>query len=286
MQLKMILPAILVATMAASTAAQDASADIESADMEMWRLDCGFLELSDTAPFSDAHLYDGEPRTMTNSCYLIRHGEQHMLWDAGFESALKGQRVTQSVFTIGIQQTITEQLGELGLTSKDIDLIAVSHFHSDHVGQLPDLSESKLVIASADWTVVSKSAEDGAFLDRTPFQPWLSADPDKVIAFTGDYDVFDDGSVVIKAMPGHTPGHSALLVRLPNSGDVLLTGDLYHFEEQIENRGVPQFNANRADTLASFERFNAIANSLGATVIIQHDPDHISRLPAFPESAK
>ncbi|MEP5938314.1 MAG: N-acyl homoserine lactonase family protein [Erythrobacter sp.] len=281
MKLKIILPAIVAATFAASSAAQDKNADIE-----MWRLDCGFIELSDTAPFSDAHLYDGEPRTMTNSCYLIRHGEQHMLWDAGFSSALKGQRVTQSVFTIGISQTIADQLVDLGLSANDIDLIAVSHFHSDHVGQLPDFPESELIIAGEDWAVVSQPAQDGAFLDRTPFQPWLDADSSEVIAFAGDHDVFGDGTVVIKSMPGHTPGHSALLVRLPVSGDVLLTGDLYHFEEQVENRGVPQFNSNRADTLASFERFNAIANSLDATVIIQHDPNHIDRLPTFPESAE
>jgi len=83
-----------------------------------------------------------------------------------------------------------------------------------------------------------------------------------------------------------TPGHTSLLVRLPEKGNVFLTGDLYHFEEQVTNRGVPQFNTNRADTLASMARFDAIGKSLGATVIIQHDPRHMDRLPAFPRSAK
>lgn len=281
MKSKIILPAIMAATFASSSTAQNANTDLE-----MWRLDCGFIELSDTAPFSDAHLYDGEPRTMTNSCYLIRNDDRYMLWDAGFASALKGQRVTQSVFTIGIERTIAEQLADLGLSSDDIELMAVSHYHSDHVGQIAEFANSSLVIADADWRAVSQPELDGAFLDRTPFAPWLGEDSGTVIAVKGDHDVFGDGSVIMKSTPGHTPGHSALLVRLPNSGDILLTGDLYHFEEQIENRGVPQFNSNRADTLASFERFNAIANSLDATVIIQHEPNHIDRLPTFPESAK
>jgi glyoxylase-like metal-dependent hydrolase (beta-lactamase superfamily II) len=86
--------------------------------------------------------------------------------------------------------------------------------------------------------------------------------------------------------PGHTPGHSSLLVRLPESGNFLLTGDLYHFREQIENRGVPAFNTDRADTLASMERFDQIDASLDAIIVIQHDPGDIERLPVFPASAR
>ena len=63
------------------------------------------------------------------------------------------------------------------------------------------------------------------------------------------------------AMPGHTPGHSALLVRLA-SGPVLLSGDQYHFTEAVKNRGVPSFNTDRADTLASHDRFERIAANL------------------------
>ena len=97
--------------------------------------------------------------------------------------------------------------------------------------------------------------------------------------------MFGDQSVVILDMPGHTPGHKALLVRL-KSGPVLLTGDLYHATEQVANRGVPSFNTNRADTLASFDRFQAIAKNLGAKVIIQHEPADIAKLPAFPKAAE
>ena len=41
----------------------------------------------------------------------------------------------------------------------------------------------------------------------------------------GDHDVFGDGSVTIIATPGHTPGHQSLLVRLPKTGAVVLSGD-------------------------------------------------------------
>ena len=254
--------------------------------LEMWRLGCGELQLSDAESFSDAHLYDGQPRTLTDSCYLIRHHDHYLLWDAGLPGALVGTSMTQGPFTVTVERSITDQLGNLGLVAADIDFVGVSHYHFDHIGQLADFGDATLLINQRDWDVVtSQPAQDG-LIDTTLFAPWLGDDAGAVEAFPGDKDVFGDGSVIIKAMPGHTPGHSALLVRLPRKGDVLLTGDLYHFAEQIENRGVPQFNTNRADTLASMERFDATVEALDATVIIQHDPRHLDRLPAFPESAK
>ena len=86
-------------------------------------------------------------------------------------------------------------------------------------------------------------------------------------------------------LPGHTPGHAALLVRLA-SGPVLLSGDQYHFSEAVANRSVPSFNTNRADTLASHDRFDRIAANVKAKVIIQHEPRDIAKLPAFPAAAE
>ena len=50
--------------------------------------------------------------------------------------------------------------------------------------------------------------------------------------------------------------------------------------------GVPAFNYDRAQTVASLERMKKIAANLKATVIIQHDLRDIGKLPAFPAAAK
>ena len=52
----------------------------------------------------------------------------------------------------------------------------------------------------------------------------------------GDKDVFGDGSVTILSTPGHTPGHQSLLVKLPKTGAVVLSGDAAHFKSNWENR--------------------------------------------------
>jgi glyoxylase-like metal-dependent hydrolase (beta-lactamase superfamily II) len=68
-------------------------------------------------------------------------------------------------------------------------------------------------------------------------------------------------------------------------GPVILTGDAAHFRENYDSDGVPTFNYDRAQTIASLERIKRIAGNLKATVIIQHDPRDIGKLPAFPQAA-
>ena len=116
------------------------------------------------------------------------------------------------------------------------------------------------------------------------FTHWI-AEGGKVEPLGADKDVFGDGRVVVLRTPGHTPGHSSLLVRLKDKGPVILSGDAAHFHENYDSNGVPSFNYERADTIASLDRIKKIAANLKATVIIQHDPRDIPKLPAFPAAA-
>jgi glyoxylase-like metal-dependent hydrolase (beta-lactamase superfamily II) len=268
---------IPLALFAAPAAAQDAP------DIEMWRLDCGVIDLSDSGPFSDGHLYDGQPRTLTDSCYVIRNGDRYLLWDTGVSASLIGHPVTQYVFTMSLERTIVDQLGDIGIAPEAITFVGLSHYHGDHIGQAAEFPGATLLMNSRDLAVVRSGANAEA---TAALAPWIGEAAGEAADFSGDHDVFGDGSVTILSTPGHTPGHSSLLVRLPESGNFLLTGDLYHFREQIENRGVPAFNTDRADTLASMERFDQIDASLDAIIVIQHDPGDIERLPVFPASAR
>jgi N-acyl homoserine lactone hydrolase len=108
----------------------------------------------------------------------------------------------------------------------------------------------------------------------------------KVEPQVADKDVFGDGTVMVLRTPGHTPGHQSLLVRLKEKGPVILVGDAAHFRENYESNGVPGFNFDRAQTIASLERIKDIAKNLKATVIIQHHPRDIGKLPAFPAAGR
>lgn len=255
-----------------------AQAPAATPDIEMWRLDCGGLEGPIDA-FSDAHLYDGQTKTLTDSCYLIRNGDRYLLWDTGLPYPAPAEMAAEGAT---IERGIVDQLRELERAPDDIDFVGISHYHFDHIGQAASFPRATLLMNSADVAAVRERNQPE---ETAALAPWLSGGG-AITDITRDHDVFGDGSVTIFATPGHTPGHSSLLVRLAGTGAVLLTGDLYHFREQIENRGVPSFNTDRADTLASFERFQQMARALDARVIIQHEAGDIARLPAFPESAR
>ena len=264
----------LIATALALGLAAPITAQAPAPELKLWRLDCGSVHVSDFDVFSDTYLYEGKPKQLTASCYLIKHGDQYMLWDTGVAGPAK-----EWVFTIALKERVTEQLRRIGIPPNNINYVGISHYHDDHTGQAADFPGATLLIGSGDWDAIKGRPETAA-----RFTPWISGGS-KVEPVGRDKDVFGDKSVVILDMPGHTPGHKTLLVRL-KSGPVLLSGDLYHATEPVATRGVPSFNTNRADTLASFDRFQAIAKSLKAKVIIQHEVNDIAKLPAFPQAAE
>jgi glyoxylase-like metal-dependent hydrolase (beta-lactamase superfamily II) len=246
------------------------------------RFDCGAgAGPADVARFSDAYAYEGRKLQLTASCYLVRHGEEYLIWDTGYPAAnTSGAQPSGPT----VKTSLVEQLAQLNLKPDQIRFVGISHYHGDHIGQAGSFPQSTLLIGKGDWEALSASPPP-AGANPAPVSHWISGGG-AVEAVPRDKDVFGDGSVVMLDTPGHTPGHHSLLVRLKEKGVVLLTGDLAHFRENYDSGGVPSFNTNRADTLASLDRFKEIAANLKATVIIQHDPRDIEKLPAFPAAAK
>ncbi len=273
-----------IATIVFSSAALMASTAY-STEVELWRLDCGEIEVRDLSLFSDTYNHVGEKRTLTDSCYVIHHDQDYMLWDAGLPAGLLGAKLDPSaVLAPTLVKDIPTQLAEIGLKPEQISRLGISHNHFDHVGQAASFPQATLMIGAADLAQFKADplpfAVDPAFI-----KPWLDGGAN-VDAISGDRDVFGDGTVIILSTPGHTPGETSLLVRLAETGPIVLSGDVAHFEEQFENRGVPGFNFDRAETLASMERLTGIAKALNATLIVQHDAKDIAKLPAFPKSAR
>ena len=84
---------------------------------------------------------------------------------------------------------------------------------------------------------------------------------------TDDYDVFGDGTVIIKSAPGHTPGHQVLFLKLAKTGPLLVAGDLYHYPEERTTGNVPTFEYNKEQSLASRAKIEAfLKQSQGAIV--------------------
>jgi N-acyl homoserine lactone hydrolase len=259
-------------------AAVSALAQGATPEVTLTRLECG----TPGAPtdvglrFSDTYAYNGLKVQLVFSCYLIKHGDDYMVWDTGFG---KGAGATAP------KETIPEQLARLELKPENVKYVGISHYHGDHVGQVDLFPKSTLLIGKGDWEALTEPAKRPANANPITFTPWITGGA-KVEPVAVDQDVFGDGTVVMLNTPGHTPGHHSLLVRLKEKGPVLLTGDLAHFQENYDSNGVPSFNTDHTYTLGSLDRFKKIAANLKATVIIQHDARDVGKLPVFPAAAK
>ena len=243
-------------------------------EVTLTRLDCGTsAPAADVARFSDTFVHRGLMLQLAYSCYLIKHGDDYMLWDTGHSLAAGA---------LAPKVSVVDQLAQLRLLPEQIKFIGISHYHPDHTGQAASMPQATLLIGKADWDVLTSPKPA---VNPAPFAHWMSGGG-KVEPVPLDKDVFGDGSVLMLATPGHTPGHHSVLIRLRETGAVLVTGDMAHFRENYDSDGVPPFNTSRAETLASLDRVKKIVASTKALVIIQHDARDVAKLPAFPAAAK
>jgi N-acyl homoserine lactone hydrolase len=248
-----------------------------ASDLSLARFDCGTPQapVAVNQRFSDTFAYGELKLQFVFSCYLIKHGDEYMLWDTGH--ATTAPNVAPKV-------SLVDYLAKIDVKPEQIKYVGISHYHADHTGQISSFPKATLLIGAKEWDAISapKPAEGVNF---KPFESWIKGDS-KVEPVPTDKDVFGDGSVIMLRTPGHTPGHSSLLVKLAQMGPVILSGDAVHFRENYDSDGVPWFNFDRAQTVASIERIKKIASNLKATLIIQHDARDIEKLPVFPTFAK
>lgn len=250
-------------------------------DVHMYALNCGSINIHDGAEFSDTGHYSHKPLLLADSCFLIKHGNDWLMWDLGLGDQYVGHPVenTEHGVTLNASISLIAQLKQLNLTADDIKYVGISHFHFDHMGNANLFPHATWLIQRAEY----KSLEQNPLPQAVSDDLIKTLQPVKKTLITGDLDVFGDGSVVILRTPGHTVGHQSLQLKLQHYGTIILSGDLYHIREAYLSKQVPVFNASRADTLASMARIDEILKNRHGRLIIQHDSRDFAALPKFPK---
>ncbi len=267
----------------ASMCAAPACAQDATGVQRLYVLNCGESETKDLSAWSPG-FNEGKAFEFSDSCYLIRHAKGWLLWESGVSDAIAampdGLTVGNGMLTLHVRKTLRSQLHELGVAPSDIAYLGFSHFHGDHVGNANLFTSAKLYIQKAEYDAAfgpdaAKSGFNPAFYNKLKDNP--------VVVLEGDHDIFGDGSVTIYSTPGHTAGHQSLLVRLPKTGPVLLSGDAVHFQENWENRRVPARNFNKEQSLASMQKLADILEREHAALWINHDKAQTNTLPHAPQ---
>ncbi len=260
----------------------DDSTEAETkSSLKLYTFDCGMLRFESIEDFS---VSDDETdiRDFVVPCYVVEHTNGRLLWDGGLPSKTADIDGWQGEGMLSrLDRTFSEQLPEIGLDMSSFDYAAYSHLHFDHVGAANEVIGATLIIQQEEY--------DAAFADEVTvpgFDPTLydSLKDAERILINGDHDVFGDGRVRIISAPGHTPGHQVLFIDLENSGPIVLSGDLYHLAISRQDRRVPAFNVDKAMTLASMDRVEALVEETGATFWIEHELalfEKLNKAPAY-----
>jgi N-acyl homoserine lactone hydrolase len=266
----------LVALAAFANLAVSASAQMKSGVDKLYIINCGEGVAGDISRWSPGGNV-GKSMDFVDNCYLMHHTQGWLLWDTGVTDAIAampdGQAPADPRMTHWRRpKTLASQLELLGVKPTDIKYVAVSHTHPDHIGNVEMFPQAMLLVQKAEYEWPTPLGV-GRFKAEHPVRK-----PE------GDYDVFGDGSVTIISTPGHTPGHQSLLVKLPNTGAILLSGDAVHFKSNWENRGVPSGNTDKDQTLASMQRISDLLAKEKAQLWINHDKaqrDTLKVAPAY-----
>ena len=254
----------------------------------LYRLDCGHSLANDESVWTPGENV-GRSIEFSSTCWLIKHGNEWLVWDTGVpESAFnnpRGWSTIPSLIVYHLDKTLTAQLAEIGLKPSDVARVAISHTHGDHIGNMGLFSNATVLMQRAehDW-INSPNGPNDNVNQLMALARKLLGNPKSLQLVDGDTDVFGDGSVTLVSTPGHTPGHESLLVRLKNSGFIILSGDVAHSEENFEKDIVPSLNTNKAESIASMERIRKMIGIYKAMFFINHDKkqsDTLRLLPAF-----
>ena len=266
------------------SAAAEEAANIP--DIRLYVLDGGKVMVNNLELFAQDTTYRGQSAEFADAYYVIVHPKGTLMWDAGLSEQLVGMPEPYTSpdgnFTVSRPDSLVNQLKAIGMAPEDIDFLALSHTHFDHSGHAEALPKATWLVQEAEYNWVLSPEVEAAQPDMFN----AVNDIKNVQKIKGDYDVFGDGTVQIKYMPGHTPGHCTLHIQLPEAGDVLLSGDLYHLELNRVNKRVPIFNYDVKQTLESMEAFESYADSVGARVVLQHSKEDFDNMPKAPEYLK
>ena len=225
----------------------------------LYVFDCGQIIIPDMAVVAPD--YPHGPYFMVDTCYLIKHAQDYLLFDTGIGDAVaampNGKKGNISLFYV--TKTLATQLAQIKIAPSDIRYLALSHTHGDHVGNIEMFPQSMLLIQKAEYDWPTKDGSPRI----NPQHP--------VKLLTGDYDAFGDGSAVLISTPGHTPGHQSLLVKLKQTGAILLSGDAVHSRADWDERRVTAFDVDKEQTRASFDHIAAVLKQNNAQFWIGHE---------------
>ena len=258
--------ALATAPLIAQNAAHKAPKPPKS--LRLYVFDCGVLKPADAKAFGFDKV---AVLDMSVPCFLVAHPRGTLMWDVGTvpDSDFKPDGSPYVQGMMHVDKQLKPQLEAIGYEPADIKYVSFSHYHIDHTANANMFAGSTWLVAQAERDIMF--SDKPAPVRVVKNYSALKDSKTTILPPASDYDVFGDGTVIIKPAPGHTPGHQVLFLKLPKTGPVLIAGDLYHYNEERNTDHVPSFEFNKEQSLASRAKIEEFLKTSGAQLWIEHD---------------
>jgi N-acyl homoserine lactone hydrolase len=233
----------------------------------LYALQNGFIGMDRAALFYGD--YSGDRVQIPVACFLIRTSDATILFDTGISPrAIPGLLRTDPLAKFTEADLLVHRLDALGLETRSVDLVVMSHLHFDHAGGAGMFSQSELVVQKDEYAFALHPPRlfESFYYRKNydlPNHRWRLLD--------GDTELAPD--VTVLRTDGHTPGHQSLLVELPETGPVILAGDCCYWQEHLEQERVPGVVWNPVLALHALKRLKTLARLLHGRVFPGHDPE-------------
>jgi glyoxylase-like metal-dependent hydrolase (beta-lactamase superfamily II) len=212
-------------------------------------------------------LDSSEPQSLDYFFWVLRYDDATVLVDTGFDPEVAARRGRSCICPP------VEAVRRLGIES--VDRVVVTHFHYDHVGNLPAFADAELLVPAREldfWT--GEAGRDPRFAGHVEAAEieWIAAAGARTY---GGGDEVAPG-VTALSLPGHTPGQMGLV-----ADGIVLASDAVHFYEELEQRRPFWVFTDLAAMKASYE----VLAATGGTIVPGHDPLVTERFPALGDLA-
>jgi glyoxylase-like metal-dependent hydrolase (beta-lactamase superfamily II) len=212
--------------------------------------------------------------------WLARDGNRNILFDTGIgDMPGKGFRDMWPEWPER-KSHFFERLDAAGFSPDDIDVVAITHLHFDHIGHFTRqingeshiaFPNARYVVGKDEYVVTKREAESG-----TAFPAFATMFFDQVepVMRAGRIDLLEgvqkiSQSITAVPSPGHAPGHYRYDVE--SRGEYgIIAGDVFHYPHQVERRLMEALTYNRADDARARDVLYADASERAALVFPTH----------------